>query len=248
MSGEILYGGVAMNVSLRRVEDADLDQLFEWERHPGAVAMAAFTRAGPSDRAAFDQHYARIRNDSDCMLLAIEDHGAFVGTIGSFAMEREREVTYWIDPARWGRGLASAALDAFVCVEMTRPLFARAAEHNVGSATVLKRASFVQVGCETAYADGVGRDVVERPSRPGTSPGPGPPRPIRFGSSNSAEMSCETRTIGCSCCLVDRNCRKSHPPRSQEHSCVTTRLNDHISGGPVSELGVPRVIGVAAGR
>jgi RimJ/RimL family protein N-acetyltransferase len=59
-----------------------------------------------------------------------------------------------------GRGLASAALDAFAQIELTRPLLARA-EHNIGSARVLARAGFVRVGSETAHADGVGRDVVE---------------------------------------------------------------------------------------
>jgi len=72
-----------------------------------------------------------------------------------------REVTYWIDPSRWGRGFASAALEAFLQVELTRPLFARVAEHNIGSAKVLTRAGLVQIGCETSYADGVGRDIVE---------------------------------------------------------------------------------------
>ena len=97
-----------MTLALRQLDDADLDQLFEWERDPRAVAMAAFTRADPSDRAAFDDHHQRIRDDVDCLLLAIDHDGAFVGTIGSFTMDGEREVTYWIDrldgakvSARW---------------------------------------------------------------------------------------------------------------------------------------------------
>lgn len=143
------------------LEDSDLDQLFEWERDPPAVAMAAFTRADPADRAAFDAHYQRVRNDPDVMMRAIDDEGGLAGMIASFTMEGEREITYWIDPSRWGRGLASAALDAFVQVEVTRPLSARVAEHNIGSAKVLTRAGFVQVDTETSDADGVGRDVVE---------------------------------------------------------------------------------------
>lgn len=150
-----------MEVSLRTVENVDLEQLFEWEREPRAVAMAAFTRADPSDRAAFDRHYERIRNDPDCTLLAIEHDCAFVGTIGSFTMEGAREITYWIDPSRWGQGVASAALDAFKQVEPARPLFARVAEHNLGSATVLARAGFVRVGSDAGHAHGVGGVVVE---------------------------------------------------------------------------------------
>ena len=150
-----------MTVALRPVGEADLDQLFEWERDPQAVAMAAFTRADPSDRAAFERHYQRIRDNLDCVLQAIDECGAFVGTIGSFTRDGEREVTYWIDPSRWGHGLATRALQTFLEIEATRPLFARAAEHNIGSAKVLARVGFAEIGSDTAYADGVGREVVE---------------------------------------------------------------------------------------
>jgi RimJ/RimL family protein N-acetyltransferase len=150
------------------IEDADLDQLFEFERDPRAVAMAAFTRADPSDRAAFERHYQRIRTEPETTLRAIEGDGALAGMIGSFTMEGQREVTYWIDPSRWGRGLASAALEKFLHVEATRPLFARVAERNVGSAKVLIRAGFVRIDSETSYAYGVGRDVVEHIYRLGS--------------------------------------------------------------------------------
>ena len=39
---------------------------------------------------------------------------------------------------------------------------ARVAAHNPGSARVLARAGFVEVGSETSYAAGVGADVVEQ--------------------------------------------------------------------------------------
>jgi hypothetical protein len=38
---------------------SDLDALFIWESDPRAVQMAAFTRANPSDRSAFDARYER---------------------------------------------------------------------------------------------------------------------------------------------------------------------------------------------
>jgi RimJ/RimL family protein N-acetyltransferase len=151
-----------MAISLRQLADSDLDALFDWESDPRAVQMAAFTRANPSDRSAFDAHYVRVRNNASNTLLAIDDDGAFVGTIGSFTMEGERNVTYWIAPARWGQGLASQALRAFLAIEPTRPLYGRVAGHNVASAKVLARAGFVEMGSETAFAPGVGSDVVER--------------------------------------------------------------------------------------
>lgn len=55
----------------------------------------------------------------------------------------------------------SEALRVFLTVEDIRPLHARVAEHNLGSATVLVRSGFVEIGSETSYADGLGRDVVE---------------------------------------------------------------------------------------
>jgi RimJ/RimL family protein N-acetyltransferase len=123
--------------------------------------MAAFTRADPSDRAAFDGHYQRVRNNPDNTLRAIDDDRGFAGTIASFTVDGEREVSYWIDPSRWGRGLAPQVLKTFLQIESTRPLFGRVAEHNIGSAKVLTRAGFAQIRSETSYADGVGHDVVE---------------------------------------------------------------------------------------
>jgi RimJ/RimL family protein N-acetyltransferase len=151
-----------MAIILRPFADGDLDTLFGWESDPRAVQMAAFTRADPSDRSAFDAHYVRVRGNPSNTLLAIEDDGEFVGTIGSYTLEGDREVTYWIAPARWGRGIASRALRAFLEIETTRPLYGRTAAHNVGSAKVLARAGFVEVGSDQGFAPGVGAEVVER--------------------------------------------------------------------------------------
>lgn len=150
-----------MQITLRDLADDDLDALFLWEQDPRAVEMAAFTRADPSDREAFDAHLARILADPTTLNRAIEHSGRFVGTIASFPSELGREITYWVDPARWGRGIASAALMAFLELDPTRPLFARVAVHNLGSARVVQRAGFVPVGSDRGWADGVGREVDE---------------------------------------------------------------------------------------
>ncbi|HEY3543117.1 MAG TPA: hypothetical protein VGK79_11305 [Gaiellaceae bacterium] len=49
-----------MAITLRTLADSDLDRLFIWESDPRAVQMAAFTRADPFDRSAFDAHYERL--------------------------------------------------------------------------------------------------------------------------------------------------------------------------------------------
>ena len=154
-----------MTLTLRTLADGDLDTLFAWESDPRAVELAAFTRADPSDRRAFDAKYERIRHDPSVILRAVDVDGAFVGTVGSFTMHGEREVTYWIDRSRWGEGIGSRALQALLAIEPVRPIHGRVAEHNVGSAKVLMRAGFVEIGSETAFAPGLGIEVVERTYR-----------------------------------------------------------------------------------
>jgi RimJ/RimL family protein N-acetyltransferase len=150
-------------ITLRTVTDSDLDTLSVWESDPRAVQMAAFTRANPSDRSEFDAHYERVRNDPSATLRAIDDDAEFVGTVSSFTMEGQREVSYWISPARWGQGLASQALRLFLAlVEPTRPIYGRVADHNAASAKVLARAGFGEVGSETSLAPGVGAEIIER--------------------------------------------------------------------------------------
>jgi RimJ/RimL family protein N-acetyltransferase len=150
-----------VTITLRPLSDDDLDDLFRWESNPAAVSMAAFTRTDPADRAAFDAHYQRVRSDPDNTNMAIEEDGALAGMIASFSLEGDRELTYWIDPARWGRGIASEAVRTFIACEAQRPLFARAAAHNVGSSRVLLRNGFLKVGEETSWAAGLGADVLE---------------------------------------------------------------------------------------
>ena len=150
-----------MNLTLRPLADDDLDQLFTWESDAVAVALAAFTSADPSDRAAFDAHYARIRSNPDVLLRAIDVDGSFVGTIASFTMEGDREVTYWIGREHWGQGYATTAARALLEIETTRPLHGRAAEHNSGSIRVLEKVGFRRVGQEVSFAAGVNAEVTE---------------------------------------------------------------------------------------
>jgi hypothetical protein len=82
--------------------------------------MAAFAWEGPSDRARFDAHWARLRQDPSVIArTVVGEGGAVLGNIGVFGPAEQREVTYWIGRAHWGRGAASAALRAMLGVEIT---------------------------------------------------------------------------------------------------------------------------------
>lgn len=51
------------HVTLRPIADGDLPILFEQQRAPVAVWMAAFTAKDPSDWAAFRAHWAKVLAD-----------------------------------------------------------------------------------------------------------------------------------------------------------------------------------------
>jgi len=148
-------------LSLREVRESDLDTFFSQLQEPDAVRMAAFTAKDPSDRDAFDAHWARIRADPSVMLRTIEREGRVAGHIASFVRDGEREVTYWIGREYWGRGVATRALAAFLGEDATRPMHARAASDNIASLRVLAKCGFEVARTETGFANARGREIEE---------------------------------------------------------------------------------------
>lgn len=148
-------------VALRPIEDSDLDALFEMMRDPESVQMAAFTAKNPDDRAAFDAHMERIRSSPETMNRAITVDGRLVGSIASFVVDGDTEVTYWIDRSFWGQGIATRALALLLESVQVRPVFARAASDNVGSLKVLQRAGFAIIGTEIGFANGRNKEIEE---------------------------------------------------------------------------------------
>ena len=139
-------------VALRPVEDSDLDALFDQMRDPASVLMAAFTTEDPDDRDAFDAHMAMVRSSPGITLRAVTCDGRLVGSISSFVLEGRTEVTYWIERAAWGAGIATRAVALLLKEVPTRPLHARAASDNAGSLQVLRKSGFKIVGTEISFA------------------------------------------------------------------------------------------------
>jgi RimJ/RimL family protein N-acetyltransferase len=148
------------HIALRPVEPSDLPLFFEHQRDPIAVAMVAFQSR---DRAAFDQHWAKILADETGLIRTIvatfdvspesqpQEHVA--GNIVSWNSDGKREIGYWIDRAYWGRGVATAALSAFLRLERTRPLYAGVAKHNVASVRVLQKCGFTFLDSDGEKSD-----------------------------------------------------------------------------------------------
>ena len=129
-------------VQLRDVEPEDLPLFFEHQRDPIAVAMVAFCSR---DRAAFDQHWAKCLADKTSLIKTVVVDGEVAGNIVSWLSDGQREIGYWLDRVFWSRGIATAALSAFLRLEKTRPLHAGVAKHNAASIRVLQKCGFTPV-------------------------------------------------------------------------------------------------------
>ena len=150
-----------MNISLRPLEDRDLDAIFEQVTDPESIRMAAFTSEAQTDRRTFLDRTSRLRADTSVTHLVIEVDGAVAGTIGSFHIDDQLEVTYWVDRAHWGRGIASAALRLLLAETAERPVYARAASDNAASLRVLEKAGFRRIGVDRGFARGRGEEIEE---------------------------------------------------------------------------------------
>jgi RimJ/RimL family protein N-acetyltransferase len=84
-----------------------------------------------------------------------------VGSAAVYGEPGEREVTYWIDRAYWGRGIATAALRDLLAVVPERPLYARAASDNAGSRRVLEKCGFRVTANDRGYAHARGEETDE---------------------------------------------------------------------------------------
>ncbi|MFG3493446.1 GNAT family N-acetyltransferase [Streptomyces sp. NPDC047928] len=147
-------------VVLRPVVPEDLDRFFTMTGDPEARRMAAFAAEDPADRARFDAHWARVLGSGDLNRAVLVD-GDLAGHAAVYGPPEEREVTYWIDRAYWGRGVATAALSGLLDLVPERPLHARAAADNAGSIRVLEKCGFVVVGHDRGFAHARGEETDE---------------------------------------------------------------------------------------
>jgi RimJ/RimL family protein N-acetyltransferase len=134
---------MSRRVALRRVEDDDLPILFEHQTDPESNRMANFAAR---DHHAFMTHWAKVLRDETVVVRAVECDGEVAGNVVSWVHDDERDVGYWIGKEYWGKGIATAALEAFLTELEERPLFAHVAEHNAGSIRVLEKCGFANLG------------------------------------------------------------------------------------------------------
>ncbi|MEV2217348.1 GNAT family N-acetyltransferase [Streptomyces sp. NPDC050997] len=149
-----------MEIELREVHDSDLPVFFRQMNDPESVRMAAFTPKDPADRDAFDALWKKIRA-SDAVARTVLADGDVIGSAAVYGDPGEREVTYWVDRAYWGRGVATAALRLLVAEVPERPLYARAAADNEGSLRVLEKCGFRTAARARGFANARREEIDE---------------------------------------------------------------------------------------
>ena len=148
-------------VALRDVIADDLPIFFAYQLDADANHMAAFTTKDPTDRNAFDAHWAKVLSDDTITVKAILFKGAIAGHIARHAWFGEPEVTYWVGRESWGKGIATVALSAFLIRVTERPLAVRVAKDNVASLRVLQKCGFIMTGEDKGFANARDEEIAE---------------------------------------------------------------------------------------
>lgn len=153
---------MSAGVHLREVAEADLPIFFEHQLDTEANYMAAFTRKDLANWEAFRAFWARILGDNTITIRTILCDGQVAGHVSKYEESPEHpEVTYWLGKPFWGKGIATAALQALLLHCTTRPIYARAAKDNHASLRVLEKCGFTIVGEDKGFANARDHEVEE---------------------------------------------------------------------------------------
>lgn len=144
-------------VQLRDVTAEDLPEFYKHQRDAAAAQMAAF----PSrEWDAFSAHWNKILSNEDVIKQTILYDGQVAGHMVCFERAGKHEIGYWIGKEFWGLGIATCALNDFLNLVKTRPLYGFVAKHNIASRRVLEKCGFQLIG-EDSWTPVTGGEQVE---------------------------------------------------------------------------------------
>jgi [ribosomal protein S5]-alanine N-acetyltransferase len=149
------------NITLTKTENDDLHTLFQFQLDKESNHLAAFTSKDPNDKTAYLAKYTKLLTDPAINMRTIKVNDEIVGSIAKFVIEKDAEITYWIDSKFWGQGIATTALQDFLKIEKIRPIFGRVAFDNYGSQKVLEKNGFVKIGKDTGFANARQTEIEE---------------------------------------------------------------------------------------
>ena len=148
-------------IKLKPTEISDLDTLFKFQLDKEGGYLAAFMPKDPTDKSAYISKYTKLLSEPTVNNQTILLNNIIVGSIAKFVMEGNTEITYWIDRAYWGQGIATKALRKLLEIESIRPIFGRVAFDNVGSQKVLEKCGFIKIGSDKGFANARQMEIEE---------------------------------------------------------------------------------------
>ena len=135
-----------MDLSLRPTIQSDLQVFFQNQQDEEANHMAAFTSTDPNDRQAYMDKWIPLLTNNPLSFKTIMVDDRIAGSLFTYEMEGETQISYWINKADWGKGIASKALRLFLKTYSHRPLYGRIAFDNIASRMVLEKCGFKEIG------------------------------------------------------------------------------------------------------
>jgi RimJ/RimL family protein N-acetyltransferase len=142
-------------IRLRDVGVDDLPIFFEQKLDLDSSYMAVFMSKDHTNRDAFIAHWAIVIQNILC-------NEQIAGHLLSYPNKDfgKPEVSYWLDKAYWGRGIATTALSAFLS-RIQEPAFARVAADNTASLRVMEKCGFMRIGTNRDFANARGEVIEE---------------------------------------------------------------------------------------
>ena len=135
----------SVTITLRNVETSDISIFFEQQVDPEANRMAAFVRADPHDRAAFDAHWKRIMDSTGIVSKTILRGDEVAGHIcATHWKENLRSLIGLEKNTGAGESQLKPSRNCFKKLLIGR--FSRAAKDNIGSIRVLQKYDFKIIG------------------------------------------------------------------------------------------------------
>ncbi|OZJ05386.1 hypothetical protein BZG36_02016 [Bifiguratus adelaidae] len=128
--------------------------------------MAAFGTFS-LDWRAFQERWTKLLADPTVIIRTVTSERGILGHVLIYVdddpeLDAPRtELSYWIDRAWWGRGVATQAMRQFLAEIQAKPIWGQCAADNCGSRRVLEKCGFSLVGTERSFATARGGEIEE---------------------------------------------------------------------------------------
>lgn len=150
-----------LNIVLRQTIPGDLESLFIHQLDEGAAWMAAFVNEHWKDKEAYLAKWNRLLKDDTLNIRTIVVDDKVAGSISTWHLGGDLQISYGLGKEYWNRGIATHALQQFLAIMQERPLFGRAAFDNIGSAKVLTKCGFRKIGEDRFYSHARKEEIAE---------------------------------------------------------------------------------------